>query len=161
MTPLLRHSSAVSRTRRASYLIAFQGPSSHKITPDIRGGPRGRVARRTLVVLACSQTKLPSSLFFATTAKTSFVPYMSAGITARRPHSGQAKGKDHDHTSHPHSHSHTHSTSFLGGLTHTHGPGEGGHGSDAEQIVEALQKGTGTSAVCISSSTGQLTPMGA
>ncbi|KAI0720890.1 cation efflux family-domain-containing protein [Fomitopsis betulina] len=67
---------------------------------------------------------------------------MSAGITARRPHSGQAKGKDHDHTSHPHSHSHTHSTSFLGGLTHTHGPGEGGHGSDAEQIVEALQKGT-------------------
>ncbi|KZT68255.1 hypothetical protein DAEQUDRAFT_728063 [Daedalea quercina L-15889] len=71
----------------------------------------------------------------------------------RRPHSGQAKGKEpatqtrvheheHDHTSPSHSHSHSHSATFFGGLSHTHGPGEDGHGNDAEQIVAALQKGT-------------------
>lgn len=159
MTPLLRHG-AVSRARRGTPLIPLQGPSSSKVTLDLRGGPRGRGARRTLAVLACSQTTLPPPLFPAT-AKTSLVPKMSTGVTARRPHSGQAKGKepateehehDHEHTSH--SHSHSHSTSFLGGLTHTHGPGEDGHGHEAEQIVEALQKGAGTSVAYVYPSVG-------
>ena len=161
MTPLLRHG-AVSRARRGTPLITLQGPSSSKVTLDLRGGPRGRGARRTLAVLACSQTTIPPPLFPPTgaTAKTGLVPSMSTGATARRPHSGQAKGKepatqqhehDHDHASHSHthSHSHSHSASFLGGLTHTHGPGEEGHGQEAEQIVEALQKGTGTFVACV------------
>ncbi|KAH9910632.1 cation efflux family-domain-containing protein [Fomitopsis serialis] len=74
-------------------------------------------------------------------------------MTSRRPHSSQAKGKEpatptahepeHGPSSHSHSHthSHEHSASFFGGMSHTHGPGEDGHGHDAEQIVEALQKG--------------------
>lgn len=154
MSPLLRHGA-----RRGPPLISLQvqgqGPSSSKVTLDLRGGPRGHGARRTLAVLASSsfpQTTLSPPLLFP--AK----PPMSAGVAARRPHSGQAgsKGKepathehehDHEHATHSHSHSHSHShpTSFLGGLTHTHGPGEEGHGHEAEQIVEALQKGAGTS----------------
>ncbi|KZT04587.1 uncharacterized protein LAESUDRAFT_727753 [Laetiporus sulphureus 93-53] len=79
-------------------------------------------------------------------------------LGARRPYSSEAKGKDprkptedlHDHHKedphehgHEHSHTHSHSHSIFGAMTHTHGPGEEGAGHDAEQIVEALKKGTG------------------
>ncbi|GBE81570.1 Mitochondrial metal transporter 2 [Sparassis crispa] len=61
----------------------------------------------------------------------------------RRQHSNQAKGKEPESHEHKHEHEHgddhSHSHSILGALSHTHAPGEEGHGHGAEQIVEALQ----------------------
>ncbi|KAI0915789.1 hypothetical protein AcW1_003709 [Taiwanofungus camphoratus] len=77
-----------------------------------------------------------------------------ATLTVRRPHSNQAKGKEpeskhdlhedhhHDHThERGHEHAHEHGHGIFGAMSHTHMPGEDGHGHDAEKMVEALKGG--------------------